>query len=514
MSFFSGDIIIGGLFAVPVIGMLVCCLPMAGRAYLRTAAAVAACQCAVVAAVCITRPLTHRIFAFDNNLFLDTLSLYHAGLVSIVFLLSSFYSLTYFSDGIDRGTFTAKRAQRFALIWNGFLTALIGVLCSNNLGLLWICLEATTLVSALLIMTDGQRASIEAMWKYLLLCSVGIAFAFVGTLLLSVAARNASFSPRESLLWTALYERAGILDGRIMCAAFIFILVGFGTKAGLAPMHTWLPDAHSQAPTPVSAVFSGIMLNCALYCIMRYLPLCEAAMGWTGKPHAMLIVFGLLSILVAAVFIPAQKNIKRLLAYHSVEHMGIIALGLGLGGFGTFAALFHTLNHSISKILAFFSAGRLAHHYGTYDMSAMKGGIASNPLWGTAFFTAILALIGVAPFSVFMSELQLVKASIDVGKILPLAVFLFGAIVVFVSALKHAIDVSFGANVLSAPAAREARASKTASIREAAIVAVCGGLLLSFGLLLPRWYVDILTNAANIVEGAGHLWDGAGGMFP
>jgi len=506
VSALPGELIIYALLFIPLAGVLACCLPLSARAGLRTSAAVAVCESAIVTAAFLTRPLSHRIFALDNILFLDTLSLYHVALVTLVFLASSFYSLTFFKDGIERGTFTPQRARRFAMIWNGFFAALIGVLCANNLGLLWICLETTTLVSALLIMTDGQRASIEAMWKYLLLCSVGIAFAFVGTLLLSVAARNASFSPQESLLWTALYERAGLLDGRIMCAAFIFILVGFGTKAGLAPMHTWLPDAHSQAPTPVSAVFSGVMLSCALYCIMRYLPLCEAAMGMTGKAHAMLVVFGLFSILVAAVFIPAQKNIKRFLAYSSVEHIGIIALGLGLGGLGTFAALFHTFNHSVSKMLAFFSAGRLAHRFGTYDMTAIKGAVTTDPLWGSAFFTAVIALIGVAPFSIFMSEFQLVKASVDTARFAPLAVFLFGAIVVFVSALRHAIAVSFG-SPLSPAKAREW------SIRDAIIVAGCGCLMLACGLFVPRWYVAVLTNASNIVEGAGHLWDATGGNF-
>jgi hydrogenase-4 component F len=275
----TGTEIIIALFAPLLLGIAACSLPLAARAVLRVSAAAAGFECAAVAAVWLFKPASPRIFAFGNNCFLDALSLYHISLVAIVFFLSSLYSLSYFSEEIDSGHFDSRRARRFGMIWNGFFAALMAVLCSNNLGLLWICLEATTLVSALLILTDGQPPSIEAMWKYLLLCSVGIAFAFVGTLLVSVAARNAAIPPQESLLWTTLSGRAGLLDGRIMLAAFIFILVGFGTKAGLAPMHTWLPDAHSQAPTPVSAVFSGIMLNCALYCIMRYLPLCEGALG-------------------------------------------------------------------------------------------------------------------------------------------------------------------------------------------------------------------------------------------
>jgi hydrogenase-4 component F len=501
-----GEILIFSLFVPVLAGLAACCLPLSSRAALRVSAAAAGLECAVVAAVFVLKGHTSRIFACANNLFIDSLSLYHIGLVSLVFFMSAVYSVGYFSDDIDRGAFGPKRARRYTLLWNSFFAILIAVLCSNNMGILWICLEATTLVSALLILSDGRPASIEAMWKYLLLCSVGIAFAFVGTLLLSVAARAASFPPEESLLWTSLADKAGLLDGRIMCAAFVFALVGFGTKAGLAPMHSWLPDAHSQAPTPVSAVFSGVMLNCALYCIMRYLPLCESAMGWRLRAHAMLVLMGLLSIIVAAIFIPSQKNIKRLLAYHSVEHMGIIALGLGIGGLGTLAALYHTFNHTMSKTLAFFSAGRLGRQYKTYDMTRITGAIASNSLWGTAFFVSILALIGVAPFSVFMSEFMLVKASLDAGKFVGLAVFFFGSIVVFVSALRHAIDVSMGAKCSDVPPPRR-------SLPDVALVAVCVGALIVFGLFMPHWYYALLGDASSIVEGARILPPLSGGLF-
>jgi hydrogenase-4 component F len=491
----TGNEIIIALFTSLVLGILLCVLPLGSRAILRLCAGVAGLECAIVAAVWLFKPDVPRIFAFGDNLFLDALSLYHISLVAIVFFLSSLYSLSYFSEEIASGQFPVRRARRFGMIWNGFFTVLMAVLCSNNLGLLWVCLEATTLVSALLILTDGKPASIEAMWKYLLLCSVGIAFAFIGTLLLSVAAHNAALTSQGAFLWTTLNDRAGLLDGRIMLAAFIFILVGFGTKAGLAPMHTWLPDAHSQAPTPVSAVFSGIMLNCALYCIMRYLPLCEGALGWNGRPHSILLLFGLFSIIVAAIFIPAQKNIKRLLAYCSVEHIGIIALGVGIGGLGTFAALFHTFNHSLSKSLAFFSAGRLARQHGAYDMSLMKGSCAANPLWGTALFVSILALFGAAPFSIFMSELQLVKASIDHGKFGPLAIFLFCAIVVFISALRWGIKMCMGK-----PA--EGCARPTLFARDYALVIGLITLLLAGGLVMPHRFERLLKSAATIIDGS------------
>jgi hydrogenase-4 component F len=282
------------------------------------------------------------------------------------------------------------------------------------------------------------------MWKYLLICSVGIALAFIGTLLLSVASQAAPLPEARSILWTVLVEHAGSLDKHIMMAAFLFVLVGFGTKAGLAPMHTWLPDAHSQAPTPVSAVFSGVMLNVAFYCIMRYLPLVEGAGNKTMEAHGLLIVFGIVSILAAAVFIPAQKDIKRMLAYCSVEHMGIIVLGIGIGGAGTFAALFHTLNHSLAKTLAFFSAGRLVQDYGTNDMRKMSGAAKTNPLWGSAFFIAVLALIGMAPFSLFMSEFQILKSTIDTHHIATFILFIAGTLIIFIAMLKFGIEIFLG----------------------------------------------------------------------
>lgn len=494
----SGTFLIFLLFLAPIVGVMVCALPLNGKAAMRTSAFVSAFECAVAAFLWYAKGNVPRMFGCGDVLFLDTLSLYHVSLVAVVFLFSSIYAVGYFASDIKSGLFDRASARRFGMLWNGFLAVLMAVLCSNNMGLLWISLEASTLVSALLILTRGKPASVEAMWKYLILCSVGIAFAFVGTLLLSVAARGATSAATGSLLWTTLSDNAVSLNGNVACAAFIFALVGFGTKAGLAPMHTWLPDAHSQAPTPVSAVFSGVMLSCAMYCIMRYLSICEPAMGFSGRPHAMLIGFGLLSIAAAAVFIPFQKNIKRFLAYSSVEHIGIVALGLGLGGLGTVAALFHTLNHSMAKPLAFFSAGNLARQYDSHDMHAVSGAVSKNRLWGGAFLAAVLALAGMAPFAVFMSEFQIVKATVDTGRYIQLALFLAGAIVVFASATRHAIAVSLG-NAPSHVSRYNPRAP------DYAVVGMCLIAMLAFGLWMPDWLKSTLQQAAIIIENRAAL---------
>ena len=279
-----------------------------------------------------------------------------------------------------------------------------------------------------------------------------------------------------------------------MKLAFLFLLVGYGTKAGLAPLHSWLPDAHSQAPAPVSALFSGFMLNTALYCLMRYLPLVEGATGGTGWGGELLVIFGILSILLAAVFIVFQRDGKRLLAYSSVEHMGIIALGLGLGGIGTFAALWHTLNHSVCKALAFFSVGRLGQMYGTHDLGRMAGAMRRSPVWGIGFFDRVLALIGVAPFAIFMSEFQILWAAAGAHAFVALTLFLLGAGIVFVGALRHAMISAWGEEVCE-PKLRPC------GVADAALVFGALALLLLLGLWLPGPLRAALEQAALVVGG-------------
>jgi hydrogenase-4 component F len=276
-------------------------------------------------------------------------------------------------------------------------------------------------------------------------------------------------------------------------AAFIFLLVGYGTKAGLAPMHSWLPDAHSQAPAPVSAIFSGFMLNAALYCIMRYLPIVESATGNTGWARNLMTGIGVFSIVVAAAFILFQRDLKRFLAYSSIEHLGIIALGLGLGGLGTFAALFHTLNHSLCKTLAFFSAGRLGQEFGTHDMEKMSGSLKVFPVWGMGIFGSILALIGIAPFALFMSEFQLLKAALETRSYWALFLFLSGAGVVFVGALGHAIPLAWGTP-------HQNREVQRSSLTEGLLVWVPLSLLLLMGVWMPDPLRNCLVEAANVIS--------------
>jgi len=434
------------------------------------------------------------LFAAGDWFMLDALSAYHLAVMMMIFSLSAVYGVSYFREEIERREFTAKLARRYGGLWFGALAAMMLVLVSNNLGVMWVGIEATTLVTAFLICIHASPAALEAMWKYLLMCSVGVAVAFTGTLLIAASTGAAGLRGTDALLWTHLRDAVLKLDPVLLKAGFIFLVVGYGTKAGLAPMHNWLPDAHSQAPAPVSAIFSGFMLNAALYCILRCLPLVEAATGNSGWGRGILVVFGILSILVAAVFIVAQHDVKRLLAYHSVEHLGIIALGVGIGGFGALAALFHTFNHSLCKALSFFCAGRLGQIYGTHDMRKMTRVLHVSPVWGSGLVGSLLALIGVAPFALFLSEFIILKAAVDAGAYWTAALFLTGVGVVFVGALRHVISMAWE------PLADVVSARKTYRL-EGALVFGPLVVLLVLGVWLPHSFLSILTRAAGLLGG-------------
>ena len=276
-----------------------------------------------------------------------------------------------------------------------------------------------------------------------------------------------------------------------MRLAFVFALVGFGTKAGLAPMHSWLPEAHSQAPTPVSAVLSGVLLNCALYCLSRLLPLIEpTSPGWAFN---VLIPFGILSVGVAAAFILHERDIKRLLAFSSVEHLGIITLGLGFGA--PAAALFHTLNHSVGKMLAFFCAGALVQRYKTRDMTRMTETLREMPTVGAGFLLALSALIGMPPFSILMSELWIARTGLENGHAVAVVLFFIGIAVVFIAAFRRAVEMTWSGKTAGEP-------NGVTRGLNIAMVAAPLLLLLLLGLWMPAVFRDFLERAAAVIGGA------------
>jgi hydrogenase-4 component F len=436
------------------------------------------------------------ITAFGSWLYLDALSAFNLAVMIIVYAMSTIFAFVYFKEEARKaGHFGLKEARQFGALWCGSFVSMGLVLVSNNLGIMWVGIEATTLLTAFLICIHSSRQSLEAMWKYLLICSVGVAFAFMGTLLAAASSRHVpGFDIHQALLWTRLRDHAAMLNPALIKAGFIFLVVGYGTKAGLAPMHNWLPDAHSQAPAPVSALFSGFMINAALYCIMRYIPIVEAATGYKGWALTLLSALGIFSIGIGAAFIAFQQDLKRLLAYCSVEHIGIITLGLGLGGIGVFAALFHTLNHSLCKSVSFFAAGRLGQRFGSLDIRALSGATRNSRLWGSTLFVSLLALVGMAPFALFMSEFQILKAAVDAHAFARLALFLCGISIVFVGMLSKAIPLMWGESSATIVA------PDIHTRLEVGLALVPLAALLVLGCWMPGFLGTALTRAADIIR--------------
>ena len=328
----------------------------------------------------------------------------------------------------------ARETQTFRVFANLFTATMLLAVSTNNLGVMWVAIEATTISSALLIPLRRTAAAAEASWKYLLIGSVGIALAFTGTVLAFVDFSTTGAPAGLALNWTALRAAAPTLHPEVARLAFVFLLVGFGTKAGLAPMHTWLPDAHAEAPSPLSAMMSGVLLAVALYAIARWKAIVDLAAG-TAFTDTLLIVLAIGTIALGTLSLFAQRDYKRLLAFSSIEHMGLACFGLALGPLGIFAALLHVAGHALAKGAAFLLAGRVLDRYGTHEIAGASGVLMAMPVTGGLFAAGGLALAGLPPFGLFISEILLIRAGWVTGHraltalVLGLMVVAFGSLV-------------------------------------------------------------------------------------
>lgn len=355
--------------------------------------------------------------AFGGLFYIDAVSVIVLDIVALIGFLVSVYSVGYLEQEFKEGKITPKKIKLYYTLMYSFMFAMILALTVSNMGILWIAIEATTLASTFLVGFYGDKHAVEAAWKYVIICSVGIAIALMGIIFLHLSSVNV-IEIGNALNWKALLDHAQDLNTPILRLAFIFIVIGFGTKAGLAPMHTWLPDAHSQAPSPISALLSGVLLNSAMYAIVRTLSIVNKNLGDGIFAGRVMIGFGLLSVLTAAVFILTQKDYKRLLAYSSIEHMGIIAIALGIfTPLSVFAGLFHMINHSMTKSMLFMASGNILQKYGTREISKIKGLFSRLPLTGTAFLLGLFAISGTPPFSVFASEFSVLASIFKAGSL-------------------------------------------------------------------------------------------------
>lgn len=379
---------------------------------------------------------------------IDDLSIIFLGITSVLFCAASFYGVSYLrktsagqKDDLQEGFFLRNAPEA---IFTGCLLLFFGsmtlVIVSQHLGILWVAMEATTLVSAPLIYFHRHERSLEATWKYLLICSVGIALALLGNLFLAVAAPKGS----GTLLVNDLIGQGALFNAAWLKAAFLFLFVGYGTKMGLAPFHTWLPDAHSEAPSVVSALLSGALLNCAFLSLLRGYQVCLAA-GLADFCKELFVLFGLISLVFAAIFILGQRDYKRMLAYSSVEHMGILSLGVGLGGTAVWAAMFHVINHSLTKAGLFFVAGNILSVYKTKLAADVRGVLKVIRTSGVLWIVGFLAITGMPPFGIFVSKFIILKAAFDQKHYAMAAVFLFALAVIFIGAARIFIPMAQGA---------------------------------------------------------------------
>jgi hydrogenase-4 component F len=479
--------ILTALVAAPfVLGMLAWVLP--GRTARRAVFMGAGLVQAVLAARVIMSPPPAE---WGGALGADALGLIFLGIVTLLFALAAVYTFGYMA--LHRH----PRRRYYVPTMLFFLGSMTLAVLSRHMGLFWVALEATTLSSATLIFFDRSERSLEAAWKYLIICSVGIALALAGTFFMAMALPQGA---QGSLLLDSLLAAAPGMAPAWLKIAFLFLLVGYGTKMGLAPMHTWLPDAHSEAPSPVSALLSGALLNCAFLGILRAFQVASAA-GLGEFARRPLLVLGFVSMGTAAAFLIRQPDYKRLLAYSSVEHMGILAVGIGIGGGpAVFGALLHALNHSLAKGLLFFAAGAVFLLYHTKNVSGVSGLAKRAPLVAILFTAGFLAITGTPPFGLFVSELTILLAALAGGHPWIAALFLILLAVAFAAMGAAFLEMVFGEPPDEiAPA--EFRGWK------AALILAPPGLLalasLFFGLYMPGRMMSLLKAASLLLGGRG-----------
>lgn len=467
------------MVAFPLLGAaLVWLLPSGSRRWMLPA--LAAIQTAVAVLIAIMAYRVHVIHTPGEWVRVDSLSVW-----MVLAISAASWPVLIHTAGASHAS-----DDRPFLSWLlALLASMYLVVVTGNMGLMWVAVEATTLCSTLLVAQHGDRAALEAAWKYVLICSVGIIFALLGTIVLYFAATQVG---TQQLDWSSLVAAGPRLSHQLIRLAFVFALVGYGAKAGLAPMHNWLPDAHSQAPAPVSAMLSGVLLGCATYALSRVFTLTSLA-GEGAFAGNLLIAMGLFSLVVAAPFMMVQTDLKRLLAYSSVEHTGIIALGLGFGGpAGIAAALLHLMNHALVKPALFLTAGDITEAYGSRKIARIRGLMTLMPRYGTILLMLVAAIAGLPPFGLFLSELRVFQSGLlRVGWLIP-GVALGLLVLVFAGLFYHTSRMLFGP-----PKGRVPSFHRPGLIGWA--VALPLAIVTMLGVLVPAGLRGLLNAAAHVV---------------
>ena len=434
--------------------------------------------------------------ALDGVLRVDPLSAFMVIVIGAVATLATSQSVRYLGAEIDGGRSSRRHASLYHVLVLTFVGTMLLAVLASNVGVLWVAIEATTVATTFLVGHRRSQTSLEASWKYIVICSMGIALAFLGTVLVYLAALHAGghAHAHASLSWTSLVAVSHQLDPGVMRLAMALLILGYGTKVGLAPMHSWLADAHSQAPAPVSALMSGVLLSVAFYALLRFKAIADGAIGATFT-RELLVGAGLLSLVVAASLLLAQRDYKRMLAYSSIEHMGLLALGAAAGSpLAIAAVLLHILGHGLVKGVLFLSSGEIALAEGTAEIARVPALLARRPALGGIFGVGLLALLGLPPFSLFVSELTMFRAEFQAGLGWVVAVSLVCVAVIFAAMATHGrrllLGGGDGGSGVGAGGERVHRTPAAVAVPLIGALAVCAGL----GLL--AWPLQSLLHAA------------------
>jgi len=482
------------LILVPAAAALACLLVRSSRAL--AALGVLAFSATLGLGLALVRQVLARGVVSEWNGFLcaDALSAWMVLLISVVSLASAIYAVGYLRRELADGAVTERRFREFYVLTPLFGASMFLVVLANNLGVMWFAVEATALSSVLLVALYNRRTSLEAAWKYIILGSVGLALGLMGTVLVYAAACKNNTQSLPSFNWSYLMSVAGQLDPRLLKLAFVFAFIGYGTKAGLAPMHTWLPDAHSEAPSPTSAMLSGVSLKIALYALLRFHILTTACLGTAFSQH-LLLGFGLLSMCVAAPFILVQTNMKRLFAYHSIEHIGIMCVGLGLSApLAVFGAVLHIGYHALVKSTIFFAAGNIHQKHHCLELPSLAGLLKTMPASSILLALAVIGIAGLPPFGIFLTEFSIVAGGMGAGQILASVLFVAALATVFSGLLGHV------AHLLLGEADKEPAGPQT-PLSCVAAMALLIALLTVFSVWLPAPLLQLLRQAAAIIIG-------------
>jgi hydrogenase-4 component F len=414
----------------------------------------------------------------------DDLSVVFIVLNSFVGFTTSLFSGGYIAHEIEIGRLTQVRLRFYHAMYQVLMFGMNLALVSNNLGLMWVAIELATLTTVVMVGIYRTHEALEAAWKYFILGSVGIALALFGTILVYVAARPVVGEGLNGMVWTVLIDKVAGFDPALLNVAFVFLLLGYGTKVGLAPLHAWLPDAHAEGPTPISAVLSGLLLNVALYAVLRFKMLL-AANPAAVAPGPLMIIMGLVSLIFAAFMLYRRRDIKRMFAYSSIEHMGIIVFAFGMGGaLANFAGLLHMTMHSLTKSAIFFSVGHVAQVKGTQQIAGIRGLTVTHPILGWTLVAGVVAIAGLPPFGIFTSEFLLISSTFARAPLLAIPL-VFGILVAFGALLLRMQGLAFGEPT---PGAGKAHASYLPMFGHLALVLTAG---LYFPPLITEWFQHV-----------------------